>query len=42
MMPTTAQLIEELLLAWHLLGINAQWITAIEITLPDGTVVLLQ
>ncbi len=42
MTPTTAQLIEELLLAWHLLGIRAQWVQSMEITLPDGTTVVLR
>ncbi len=42
MTPTTAQLLEELLLAWHLLGMRAQFIQRIEVTLPDGSTLVLR
>lgn len=43
MIPTPEQIIEELLLAWHILGPRAQRkIKSIEVTLPDGNVIVLK
>jgi hypothetical protein len=43
MIPTPEQVIEELLLAWHIIGPRAQRkIASIEVTLPDGQIIILK
>lgn len=42
MTPTPAQIVEELRLALHLLGLRAQYVQSIEVVLPDGTTVVVR
>lgn len=43
MITTPDQIIEELLLAWHIIGPRTQRkIASIEVTLPDGNVIILK